>query len=174
MSRVEDELKWFAEYVVEQSKGRLAQERKDTGRLHKSIDYQLNVSPRSFSLSFLMEDYGTFIDKGVKGTTSSYRAPNSPYKFGTGTGKKGGLTEGINSWVKRKRFQFREREGKTKGQFLSYAQTAFIIRRAIWHQGLKETNFFTEPFNKAFAKLPQDLIEAYALEMEEFIKFTLK
>jgi len=120
-----------------------------------------------------MEDYGTFIDKGVKGVSSSAKAPKSPYKFGTGTGKKGGLTSGIDKWVTRKRIQFREKEGKgVKGQFLSYKQTAFLIRRAIWHKGLETTNFFSKPFENAFKKLPDDIIEKFGLDLDDFLDFT--
>ena len=42
------------------------------------------------SLSFEMADYGKFKDRGVRGKSSSAKAPNSPYRFGTGSGKKGG------------------------------------------------------------------------------------
>jgi hypothetical protein len=36
-----------------------------------------------------MDDYGQFVDQGVKGKVHQ-QSPNSPFKFGSGTGKKGG------------------------------------------------------------------------------------
>jgi len=33
--------------------------------------------------------------------------------------------------------------------------------------------FFTKPFERAFRKLPDQVIEAYGLDVEEFLKFTL-
>lgn len=166
---VKDELNKFAKTVIKSSRANLTRKgKKNTSTLYKSLDYDLNVGPNSFSLSFEMEDYGEFVDKGVKGVSSSAKAPRSPYKFGSGTGKKGGLTNGINKWVRQKRIQFRS----NKGKFLSYESTAFIVRRSIWHKGLETTNFFTKPFEDNFKKLPDDLVEAYALEVEDLLNFT--
>jgi len=168
---VKNELDKFGKYIVQQSRSNLSKKgKKDKGSLYKSISYDLEVGKRSFSLSFSMEDYGTFVDKGVKGVKSSSKAPNSPYKFGTGTGKKGGLTDGINGWVKRKRFQFKDKKGK----FLSYESTAFIVRRSIWFTGLKTTNFFERPFELAFKRLPEDIVKEYGLEVENLLKFSFK
>lgn len=166
---VKDKLNKFAKTVIKSSRANLTRKgKKNTSTLYKSLDYDLNVSENSFSLSFEMEDYGEFVDKGVKGVSSSAKAPRSPYKFGSGTGKKGGLTNGINKWVRQKRIQFRS----NKGKFLSYESTAFIVRRSIWHKGLETTNFFTKPFEDNFKKLPDDLVEAYALEVEDLLNFT--
>ena len=165
----------FAKYVIQQSRSNLTKGGKNNQKnLYNSLDKQIEVGANSFRLSFLMEDYGTFVDKGVKGKTSSTKAPNSPYKFGTGTGKAGGLTQGIDKWVKQKRIQFREKEGKgVKGQLLSYSQTSFLIRRAIWNKGIKSSLFFTKPFEKAFERLPDELVEAYGLDVEQFLQYTI-
>jgi len=170
-SNLEKTLINFGDKVVKQSRQNLVSEgHKDKGSLHDSLDYEFKVSKRSFQFAFFMEDYGTFVDKGVKGTVSSSKAPNSPYKFGTGTGKSGGLTSGINDWVKRKRFQFRKPDGK----FMSYESTAFTIIRNIWRTGQETTNFFSAPFDKYFEKLPDEVIEAYGLDVENFFKYTTK
>jgi len=162
----------FGKYIVQQSKTNLSKKKKkDTSELYNSISYELNVSKNSFQLSFKMTDYGQFIDLGVKGVSSSFKAPNSPFKFGTGTGMKGGLTKGIDGWVKRKRIQFKN---KGNGKFMSYEQTAFLIRNSIWNKGIETTNFFTRPFELAFKRLPDDLIETYALEVEDLLKHSLK
>jgi hypothetical protein len=142
----------------------------DTKKLYNSLDYDLKVHKQSFSLSFMMEDYGTFKDKGVKGVKSSKKAPESPYQFGTGTGKKGGLTKAINKWVKRNRIQFRTK----KGRFTTYKTTSFLIRRSIWNTGIKTTNFFTKPFEDNFKKLPDQIVESYGLDVINFLGFTTK
>lgn len=166
---VKEELNKFGKTVIKSSRANLTRlGKKNTSKLYKSLDYDLNVGKNSFSLSFEMEDYGEFVDKGVKGVKSSLKAPNSPYKFGSGTGRKGGLTDGINKWVRQKRIQFRSK----KGQFLTYDSTAFLVKRSIWFTGLKTTNFFTKPFEDNFKKLPDDLVEAYALEVEDLLNFT--
>ncbi len=171
LSNVEKELKNFAKYVVTKSRMNLRSSGKSSsGDLSKSLDSNVKVSKNSFELSFLMEDYGVFQDKGVKGKSSSAKAPNSPFKFGTGTGRKGGLSEGINKWVKRKRFQFRD---KKSGKFLSYDSTAFLISRSIYHKGIAPSLFFTKPFEKAFKGLNKDLVKAYKLDVEQLMKNTI-
>lgn len=172
LSNVEKELKNFAKYVVTRSRMNLrSSDKNSSGKLAKSLDSDVKVSKNSFQLSFMMEDYGVFQDKGVRGKSSSAKAPNSPFKFGSGTGKKGGLSEGINKWVKRKRFQFRDRKS---GKFLSYDSTAFLISRSIYHKGIAPSMFFTKPFEKAFKNLDKDLIEAYKLDIESLIENSIK
>jgi hypothetical protein len=171
LDNVEKELKNFAKYVVTKSRMNLKTSDKNaTGELSKSLDSDVKVSKNSFQLTFSMEDYGVFQDKGVRGKTSSTKAPNSPFRFGSGKGKKGGLTEGINKWVKRRRFQFRD---KKTGRFMSYNSTAFLISRSIYNKGIAPSLFFTKPFEKAFKNLDKDLIEAYKLDVEQLIKTTV-
>jgi hypothetical protein len=168
-------LNTFAKYVIQQSRSRLTKGRKkygsynDTKKLYNSLDSDVKVSKNSFQLEFLMEDYGVFLDKGVRGKTSSSKAPNSSFRFGSGTGKKGGLTNGINKWVRRKGFQFRDK----KGRFMSYDSTAFLISRSIYNKGTKPSLFFTKPFEKAFKNLPKELVESFALDVEQLIKTTV-
>lgn len=164
---VQKELDKFKRYVVQQSRSNLTKGDKNVNKkLYNSINGEAISSKNSLGLYFEMEEYGTFQDLGVKGKKSSAKAPNSPYQFGTGRGKKGGLTEGINKWVRARRFQFRDKKGK----FTSFESTAFIITRSIYNKGIKPSFFFTKPFEKAFERLPNDIIEAYGLDVETLIK----
>lgn len=168
----ESTLNSFRKYVVKQARTNLTKQgHNDTKALYDSLRGESKVSANSFELGFYMENYGQFQDKGVKGKFSSSRAPNSPFQFGSGTGKKGGLTDGIFNWVKHKQFQFKDRK---TGKFLSYKSTAFLITRAIYNKGIRPTKFFSRPFDLAFNRLPDDIIEAYGLDVETFLKFTLK
>lgn len=172
---VRTELEKFGKYVVQQSKSNLSKKKhRDTSNLYNGIKFEVTEQKDSTTLSFDFgnaNDYWQFVDKGVKGVSSSAKAPNSPFKFGTGTGKGGGLTKGINGWVARKRFQFKDRK---TGQFLSYKATAFLIIRSIWNKGLATTNFFTKPFEQAFKRVPDAIYAAYGLEVEEQLKIRLK
>ena len=162
----------FIKYVVQQSKSNLSKKDKNVSKqLYNSIAGKASAKKNSIEAYFEMESYGMFQDKGVKGKFSSAKAPNSPFKFGSGTGKKGGLTSGIENWVTRRRLQFKDRE---TGKFLSYKATAFMITKSIYAKGMKPTEFFSRPFELAFKKLPDDLIEAYGLDVETFLKYTLK
>ena len=134
------------------------------GNLYKSVKGDSFVGANSIGVYFEMEDYGEFQDQGVKGKTSSAKAPNSPFRFGSGTGRKGGLTEGINRWVRDRRFQFRDRQS---GKFLSYEATAFLITRSIYNKGIEASRFFSKPFEVGFERLPDELVEKYGLDIEK-------
>jgi hypothetical protein len=172
MEEVKTALNKFAKGVVMQSRRNLTTGRhKASGALHRSIQYDLEVYKNSFSLSFIMEDYGQYQDKGVRGKRSSQRAPKSPFRFGSGTGKKGGLTKGIDKWVRQKGIQFRN---KKTGRFMSYDSTSFLIRRSIYNKGIKPSMFFTKPFENAFKRLPDDVVEKFGLEVDDMIRHALK
>ena len=168
MSEVKDILDEFGKNVVAKAKKNL--DKKDTGKLEKSIVYTAKESKNSIEFSIEMEEYGNYVDKGVKGVTSSAKAPNSPFKFGSGKGKKGGLRQAIDAWVKRKRFQFRQPNGK----FMSYESTALLVTRSIWNKGLETTNFMTNAFESEFQELPNNIIEAYGLDVDGFLRSSLK
>lgn len=168
---VELELNKFAKEVIKQARTNLTKKDRNVSKdLYNSLKSEVKINKNSFELSFYMKDYGKFQDKGVKGKTSSVRAPMSEFKFGTGTGKKGGLTSGIFEWVKARRFQFSD---KKTGQFMSYKSTAFLITRSIYNKGLRPTNFFTRPFENAFKKLSDDVVKAYGLTVNKLLSDTV-
>jgi len=170
MYDLEKALNKFGKRVVKESKANLNKyNRKDTKKLQKSISYDLDINKNSFSLAFIMEDYGSFVDKGVRGKKTSSKAPRSPFKFGTGSGKKGGLTKSIATWIKRKGIKGRGKDGR----FITDKSLTFLISRSIYQHGIKPSLFFTKPFEKYFTGLPDELVEAYGLEIEDFLDHTL-
>lgn len=153
----------FAKYVIQQSRSNLSKQNKNVDKkLYNSLDKEIEVGANSFRLAFLMEDYGTFQDKGVSGTQKKY---NTPFSYKS---KKPPLKP-ITDWVKKRRFQFRKENGK----FMSYQSTAFLVRNGIFKNGIKPSLFFTKPFEKAFERLPDELIEAYGLDVEQFLEYTI-
>ena len=56
---------------------------------------------------------------------------------------------------------------------MSYDSTAFLISRSIYNKGTKPSMFFTKPFEKAFKNLPDELVKAFSLDVEELIKTTI-
>ena len=172
LKETRDALNYFGKYVVAKSRQNLVNDDKSvSGSLYNSLEYNVDVQPSEFTLSFFMEDYGMFQDQGVKGKSSSFKAPRSPFQFGTGSGKKGGLTQGIDKWVRRKRFQFRDRKS---GRFLSYQSTAFLITRSIYHKGIKPSLFFTKPFQAAFKDLDKEILRAYEIDVTRFLEENIK
>jgi len=104
-------IKRFRDYVIQQSRSNLSKSRKNnTKELYNSLKGEI-VSERDYSIvGFSMAEYGMYQDQGVKGKSSSRKAPNSPFKFGSGSGIKGGLTKGIEQWVKQKGIQFKDKK----------------------------------------------------------------
>ena len=165
---VDEVLNAYAEYVVDSAKKNLVDERKSLGDLYKSVSYKYEKSQDLFLLDFLMEDYGTFVDKGVRGKTSTYpetAASLSQFQYGSGNFPKGGLTEGIKGWLEKKRFQWRDKKGK----FMSYDTMTYLISRSIYNKGLKANLFFTTPFELGLQKLPKQLTDAFSLDIENAI-----
>ena len=156
----------FKDKVVKEAKKNL----KSNGTLKNSIKGFVKESPNSIQITFEMEDYGAFVDKGVKGAKSSRKGNKqnkSPYKFGTNSsliGKaKGGMSGIMTKWVKQKGFQWKD---KKTGRFMSYKSMGYIIARSIYSKGLKPSLFFTKPYEKYFKRLPDELVEKYGLDME--------
>jgi hypothetical protein len=173
MLEVEKTIKRFRDYVIQQSRSNLSKSGKNSSKeLYNSLKGEVVTENNYTIVGFQMADYGTFVDLGVKGKTSSNKAPDSPYKFGSGTGKKGGLTKGINQWVKQKGFQFRDRKS---GRFLSYDSTAYLITRSIFHKGIKPSLFFTKPFEAGYKKyIDVDLLKAFGQDIETIVDYNLK
>ena len=163
LKNVQQELNRFAKYVITQSKANLTRGKKNSSKaLYNSLDYDLNVSPNSFSMSFLMEDYGVFQDKGVSGIKKKY---NTPYSY---TNKMPPPSK-MDKWIVRKGLKgIRGKDGK----FISRKSLQFMIARSIYNNGIKPSLFFTKPFEKAFKNLDKDIIKAYQLDVEELLKFT--
>ena len=68
LNNVKEELNRFAKYVISQSRANLTRGKKNSSKqLYNSLDSNVKVSKNSFELSFLMEDYGVYQDKGVSG-----------------------------------------------------------------------------------------------------------
>lgn len=141
----------FARKIVKNSKQRLARKNSDTRNLEGSIGYDLKVHKQSFSLSFQMLDYGEFVDQGVRGKESSSRAPKSPFKFTT----KKPPVKALKNWAKKR------------------GLNPFAVQTSIFKKGLKATNFFTIPFEKAFDQLPDMVVAQFGLDVDEFLEQAL-
>ena len=81
------------------------------------------------------------------------KAKGSEYKFG----KSGGISaKHFTGWAKRKGI------------------SPHAVAKAVYHQGIETTNFFTNPFEEEFPSLSSKLTEAYGLDVENTLKLILK
>lgn len=165
LEETRDALNKFAKYVIQQSRSNLSKSGKNVSKeLYNSLDYDLTVSKNSFSLSLLMEDYGVFQDKGVSGTEKKY---NTPFKY---TNKRPPASA-FSNWVVRKGLKGTR---DAKGRFVSRKGLMFAVANSVFKKGIKPSMFFTKPFEKAFKELNQELLQAYALDVERFMATTIK
>lgn len=177
-SELQKQLDKFRDAVIKQSRKNLSQSRKNYSRkLYNSIDGTVKAYENSFHMSFDMEQYGLYVDKGVKGKNPAkvsknarikgQQAPNSPYRFGSGThaGTWPMFTASISQWAQRKNIRLRDEKGKFKKG--NYATIGQIIAKNIYNRGLRPTMFFTKAFEAAYRNLPEDLIEKFGLDAEQ-------
>ena len=77
--QLEIELNKFGKYVVQQSRSNLTKQKKNVNKsLYNSIGYNLEKTHNGYNLTFEMEDYGQYQDKGVSGKKKQY---NTPFKY---------------------------------------------------------------------------------------------
>ena len=172
--KTQEALKTFAETVVKESKKLARKKFKNTsGNLEGSICYALNVYENSFSLEFTLAatkdgvPYGSFVDLGVKGSKSNYITNrDSPYKFSGN--KKSIPPQALDKWLVRKKLAPRDKEGK----FIDRRSIKFLIARSIYEKGIEARKYFTKPFEDNFNKLPNDVIDAFGLDIDEFFELT--
>lgn len=164
LKQTQIELNKFAKYVIQQSRSNLSKGKKNASKeLYNSLGYELSVHQNSFSLGFIMEEYGMYQDRGVSGTKVKY---NTPYKYTN----KMPPASAFSQWTVRKGIAPREKGG----QFAKRKGLQFAIAKSIFEKGIKPSLFFTKPFEKAFERLPQELTNAFALDIENFIDFTTR
>ena len=166
LNNVKDSLNKFAKYVVQQSRSNLTKGKKNASKsLYNSIQAKQSTGANSFSLSFIMEDYAMYQDKGVSGTEKKY---NTPFKY---TNKMPPIKP-LADWAKFKNIRLRDAKGKfAKG---NYKTIGFLISRSIYRKGIKPSLFFTKPFERSFKNLPDEVVKAFALEIEDLLDFTTK
>lgn len=162
----------FAQRVLQQAQLELGAYRTEdgkrkridsTGTLRNSLpgSYSIKVMPNSMSLKFFEENdawqtYGYVVDKG-----------RNPGKMPP--------VDAIKKWIRQK--PLRLRDLKT-GSFVKMTDkkvdsVAFAIATKMKKEGTKPTYFFTTPFRLAFETLPEELGQAYALDVADFLRFTL-
>jgi len=152
---VQESIDKFRKYVIQQSRSNLTKQRKNFNKsLYNSITGVSKVNPNSISLYFEMLDYGIFQDKGVSGKVKKYNTDFS-YK------SKMPPSKVFDKWIVRKGIAPRNE----KGQFMSRKSLSYLIARKIFREGIKPSLFFTKPFEKAYDRLPDEIIEAYGIDI---------
>jgi hypothetical protein len=118
----------------------------NTGSLFYSLKYRTGENDNEFFVTFFMNEYGQYVDKGVR--------PQPKYLKGKGSGRSNFISA-LKKWCKKK--------GLDEGM-------AFPIRRNIWKFGIKPTNFFTIPTTRRQKQFEQMVAKNMAKDIDNNIK----
>jgi hypothetical protein len=164
------ELNKYKDYVLKQSKSGLTRAGiKSSSKLYKSLRGIVAVkqnrtltgkfaSGNHPELTFEMNDYGKFVDKGVQGTKES--ATGKKYKFDK---SKDMINIGaVESFIGRK-VRVRSNDGKFKAfTKKSKKSLIFAIAKSIHQKGIKRSLFFTKPLERRAKKTYDNIGKAAA------------
>ncbi len=172
MTNYQETLDKFIKHVVSQAKRNLTSSGKNASKkLYNSISGEAKQFPNSIGIYFDMEEYGFFQDKGVSGIKKKY---NTPFSYKSQGGKKGlkGMPppSAFDKWTIRRGIAPR---GKG-GQFQKRKGLNFAIARSIFEKGIKPSLFFTKPFEAAFKKFPDEMIESYGFDVVDLFDSIMK
>lgn len=149
-----------------------------SGKLKDSLDYLIETKQNrntkgqfqsgfNFNLSFLMEDYGKFIDEGVSGTKYKVQG-GSRFGFDTKMPPKGS----IRTWMAQKKVKARDLKTNSfvKQTEANLDRAAFLISRSIKQRGIPKSEFFQAPFALEYSKLPQEILEALNNDLDDILR----
>ena len=162
------ELNKFAKGVIREAKKNL-RKHSSSKDLEGSLSHELVINKSSFSLAFYMLDYGRFLDEGVRGAGGT-RKSTSKFKSTNNKGKmwkqKGGSSP----------YRFTNKKPSAK-HFKQWARAKGLnehaIAEAVYRQGIEPTHFFSKAFDKQFKKLADNVVEAFGLDIDDFLEQTL-
>jgi hypothetical protein len=151
MSKFKKALEKYAKYVIQQSRSNLTKKKNNASKqLYNSLEYKI----KGDKISFLSEKYGEFIDKGVKGSKSTYpESSASPFKY---TNKQPPSSV-FDKWSIRKGIAPRDKQGR----FVSRQSLNFLIARSIKNKGIRATLFFTKPFERGLDLYGDEIVAGY-------------
>lgn len=146
-----------------------------TGNLVDSLNFEIEPTRSGYIINFTALDYYKFVDKGVRGAGRSLKNNTSPYKFKFLNPSKSHVTA-IEKWIIRNRLTATTRDTmqsinratvSNPNRSIQYGRTgrerkaidptkarrtlAFIIAKSIKRDGLYETGFWSDAFEKTFA-----------------------
>jgi len=125
---------------------RLTSKINNSGALSRSINAKANKN----GLEINMAEYGLYVDEGRK------KGKYAP-------------VDKITNWIKTKKIRPRD----AKGRFMAMTPAtmtslAFLLNRAIFRNGIKATNFFSDPFDAEIIKLQKKLPAAMEADIDTY------
>tara|TARA_R110000822_G_scaffold143677_4_gene282087 strand:- start:1471 stop:2133 length:663 start_codon:yes stop_codon:yes gene_type:complete len=184
--RLEKVMNRIGKLVVKNARKILASQNKVvSGNLSNSLYYSIEGSDESIELTFEGgAAYWDFVEQGVQGAgpftapknpsgkaTLPYknRAPDSPFKFGSGKKQptQGTLRGGIDRWVIQKPVGTTR---DSKGRFTPRKQLVSAISRSVYRYGIAPSNYYTQSLDQGYRKSKNRIAKAIGLDVSEFVE----
>ena len=169
VKNLEKALTKFGSNVIQQGRRILNQKKKRTQENTLFNDYHYKMKSTSSTITFGFEfggasDYWEFVDQGVIGVggfkgSGNARGGGSPFRFKYAN-PGGAMVKAIKGWIKNKPVSLGDS---------NEIGTAFAIGYSIKRRGLERTMFYSKPINKALRKLPNELTNAFRLDLEKIV-----
>tara|TARA_R100000541_G_scaffold504_2_gene3628 strand:+ start:1170 stop:1709 length:540 start_codon:yes stop_codon:yes gene_type:complete len=172
LNNLKAELQAMGKYVVQQARSNLTKGKENASKdLYNSIKYKEINNSNGYSIEWIMDKYGVYVDKGVKGTKSNYvQNSESPFSYKSKGGKFGlkGMPppSAFDKWSIRRGIAPRNKKGK----FESRKTLNFLIARSVFEKGIKASFFFTKAFDNALKRYQPLLLEAMVEDIIELTK----
>jgi len=167
------------------SAGNLQRRGKGGGNLESSLKYSINVNNDVYTLDFIMEDYGAFVDKGVSGAGGKIKTGkhagtydginqyknwksevlNTPYRFGSGRSS-GSIYKGIGSFIRKKGLQPRNE----LGQFQTTVGLKIAMVKVLWTKGIKGISFFQNALRVSYKNFQNRFATEFNLSVIDLIR----
>lgn len=163
-NNLKDALVEIRNLIVKESKENLIRDGKGGGALEESIKgTDVKETKNTLEFQILMEDYATFVDKGVSGTKKKY---DTPYSYTD----KMPPPSALDKWTVRKGIAPRDE----KGRFMERKTLQFLIARSIFKNGIEPSLFYTKPYHKYLKNISKRLEKSYRVDVKDFTEFVIK
>ena len=164
-------LKRFGQKVVSSARQSLKKQGKNsTGNLSKSLTYSVSLKDEKIvqiTFNAPKAPYWEFVNWGVQGFLDNKKAPDSPFRFGSGKTQKGTLRGGINRWLTQKSaFQSKVRDDS--GRFVSRKSLVFLISRSVWNYGIAPSHFYSDAVTRQWKRTEGKLIDALLEDIGDY------
>jgi hypothetical protein len=148
MDNLEKALDEFGrEFIKELTTQLLNADKKATGDLINSLDYQVVETIDGFMLNILSSPYLNYVDKGRK---PGIAPPSSKFI----------------KWIDARNIKWKDKKGK----IIPKESVAFLIARSIGRKGIKPTNVIQKTINNIFTNKQKILEQAAIKDIEALIE----
>jgi len=159
----------WAKAIVADAKKNAIKEFGSNTNLKNNLKQKVHLAKNSFQISFF-PGYATFADLGVRGKKGVLKngKRSSPYQYKD----KMPPISAFDKWSIRN-IPKATKDEKT-GRFIKRQSLKFALAKHVQMNGIKQTLFFTKPFEKYFKKLPEFIGQRFGEDVAEYYKTAFK